>query len=92
MKKSSGHDRSIASWTEGPVLHLDVRGLVPPRPMVAVLTRLEGEDAPERLTVHLDREPIHLFPELEERGWDYSLEQIDAGYYRVHISRARDGR
>ncbi len=60
-------------WLAGDGLHVDTRGLEPPDPMVAVLWHLEqpGQNGP--VIVHLDRNPVHLFPELVERGWLYRV-------------------
>ncbi len=60
-------------WSETDGLHVDVRGLDPPEPMVAILALIESGEAGTVLTAHLDREPIFLYPELDERGWDHEL-------------------
>jgi hypothetical protein len=56
-------------WVEQDGLHIDVRGLGPPDPMVAILGHLETPGQSGPVTVHHDRNPIYLFPELAERGW-----------------------
>jgi len=56
-------------WNEHDGLHIDVRGLGPPDPMVAILGHLEMPGQAGPVTVHHDRQPIFLFPELAERGW-----------------------
>jgi len=56
-------------WTEQDGLHIDVRGLDPPDPMVAILGQLDQTGQTGPVTVHHDRQPIYLFPELAERGW-----------------------
>lgn len=50
-------------------LHIDVRGLEAPQPMVAILRLCAslGEDA--AVIVHHDRDPVYLYPELAEIGW-----------------------
>ncbi|WP_372885293.1 DUF2249 domain-containing protein [Shimia sp.] len=60
-----------SSWQAPDGLHVDTRGLHPPDPLVAILWHLEqvGQSGP--VTAHLDRNPVHLFPELAERGWSY---------------------
>jgi len=65
------NDAAVWRTTEG--LHLDVRGLEPPDPMVRILTLIDSGQADDVLIVHLDREPIFLYPELEDRGWSYEL-------------------
>jgi len=56
-------------WYEDNGLHIDVRELPPPEPMVAILGQLDKVDQTGPVTVHHDREPIYLYPELVERGW-----------------------
>ena len=57
-----------ASWREEDGLHIDVRKLQPPAPMVAIL-RLIDDAAAETVVVHHERMPHFLIPELAERGW-----------------------
>lgn len=60
-------------WRAADGTHIDVRGLAPPEPMVAVLELLERPDIDDRVIVHLDREPVFLYPELAERGWSHEI-------------------
>ncbi len=63
-------------WRETDGVHLDLRGLLPPDPMIEVLREIDGgADCP--LILHMDREPIYLYQELEDRGW--SGRMIDRG-------------
>jgi uncharacterized protein (DUF2249 family) len=57
------------TWREGEALHIEVRGMTPPGPLTAVLRLIEGGEA-EEVVVHHDRDPMLLYPELEERGWE----------------------
>jgi hypothetical protein len=74
-------------------LHIDVRGLSPPEPMVAILGLIDRGEAGNALTAHLDREPIFLYPELEDRGWSYELLAVtsdEAAYeYAVNLRLVR---
>lgn len=85
----AGHD-GTPTWREGDEIHVDVRGLTPPQPMLAILRLVArlGRDA--TVIVHHDREPIYLLPELAEVGWQ--LEQIagEAGEKRFRLRRAGD--
>lgn len=57
-------------WTDSDGVHLDLRGLEPPGPMVAILGEIDcGATGP--VIAYMDREPIFLYPELEERGWTW---------------------
>ena len=54
-------------------MHLDVRGLELPEPMVAILRLIDGGEVENVLIAHLDREPVFLYPELDERGWAHEI-------------------
>lgn len=66
---------------------LDVRGLEPPQPMMAVLERLETLAAGETLTVVHDRRPTFLYPQLDERGFAHHTEEPEPGLVRIVIER-----
>ncbi len=76
-------------WSEADGLHLEVRGMAPPGPFVAIIRLIEsigGQPVP--VIVHHDREPVPLYAELAERGW--LAERIDGadGEFRLRLSRA----
>ncbi|MBI2240362.1 MAG: DUF2249 domain-containing protein [Magnetospirillum gryphiswaldense] len=56
-------------WREEDGLHVDVRKLRPPYPMVAILRLIDSSSEMARLVVHHERMPQYLLPELAERGW-----------------------
>lgn len=56
-------------WRECDAWHIDVRGLPPPQPLVAVLRLVESVRDATPVIVHHDRDPVLLYPELAERGW-----------------------
>jgi hypothetical protein len=60
-------------WTEPDGVHLDVRSLECPEPMVEILKLLDGGDAGSVVIVHLDQEPVFLYPELDDRGWTHEV-------------------
>ena len=63
----------------------DVRGLLPPEPLVETLAALDcGGDA--GLLAIYDRYPSLLFPELDARGFTYVVELRPDGVY-VRIDR-----
>jgi hypothetical protein len=68
--QSSGGSRI---WRTSEAMHLDVRGLEPPEPMVAILRLIDGGEVEDVLIAHLDREPVFLYPELDERGWAHEI-------------------
>jgi uncharacterized protein (DUF2249 family) len=68
---SCGSNLPGRSWLEADGLHVDVRGLNPPAPMLAVIGLIEGGAVGGRMIVHHEREPLYLYPELAERGWTW---------------------
>lgn len=74
-------------WRSEDGWHVDVRGLQPPNPMVAILRLLEMPDIGLRLVVHHDREPFFLYPELAERGWNWRLVPAQSGEVRIELWR-----
>ena len=75
-------------WRDADGLHIDVRGLAPPQPLVAILRLIEslGEDV--AVIVHHDRDPQLLYPELAERGWRAEHIAGAAGEVRLRLCRA----
>jgi hypothetical protein len=72
-------------WHDDEGEHIDVRGLPPPQPLVAIL-RLVHEVGPRAaVVVHHERDPVLLYPELAELGW--CAERIDAppGEWRLRL-------
>jgi uncharacterized protein (DUF2249 family) len=60
---------------------IDVRGLMPPEPMMIILSAVETLRPGGLLKARTDRRPIHLFPELEARGVRHeSTEQADGSW------------
>lgn len=58
----------VIRWQEADGVHLDLRGMFPPEPMIEILREIDcGAGGP--IIVYMDRDPILLYPELEDRGW-----------------------
>lgn len=76
------------SWREADGLHLDVRQLPPPQPMVAVLRLLEGLSGSETVVVHHDRVPQMLLPELAGIGWRVAALSEENANVRLWLERA----
>lgn len=70
-------------------LHLDARGMAPPGPMVAILSLIERGEAGDAFVVHLDRDPVFLYPELAERGFEVRQVDGEPGEVRLAIERVR---
>lgn len=67
------------TWRADDAVHVDVRGLDPPEPMVTILRAIDSGEADHVLVAHLDREPIFLYPELDDRGWSHELMPSSCG-------------
>lgn len=67
----AGLPTGAPTWRDGQGLHIDVRGLPMPLPMLAVLRLLGSPESQgdSRLWLHHERDPMFLYPELAEIGW-----------------------
>lgn len=74
-------------WLDEGVAHIDVRGLPPPEPLVAILRLIDGGDAPSRVVVHHDRDPLLLYPQLAERKWTVQRIAAPADEVRLRLER-----
>lgn len=74
-------------WRDAQGEHIDVRGLPPPQPLVAIL-RLLLEQGPGGavVIVHHDRDPVLLYPELAERGWAAERIPSEPGELRLRLT------
>ena len=78
-------DIAARQWREQGIAHIDVRGLPPPQPLVAILRRVHTLPAGEELIVHHDRDPLLLYPELAEIGWEAERIAAPAGEVRLRV-------
>lgn len=60
-------------WHAADSIHIDVRGLAAPAPMVEILKLVDSCTAVTAITVHHEREPLFLYPELAQRGWSHAV-------------------
>lgn len=74
-------------WVDTDGVHIDVRGLPPPEPLVAILELVASIREATAVIVHHERDPQLLYPELAEIGW--TAERIDApaGEVRLKLER-----
>jgi uncharacterized protein (DUF2249 family) len=84
MKETSGAARI---WHAVDSIHIDVRGLPPPEPMVEIIKLLDSCPAVSMVVVHHEREPAFLYPELDARGWSHRLDQTDPEGVMLYLSR-----
>jgi len=62
---------------EAPRERLDVRDLGPPKPLANTLERLVDLDDGTVLVQLNDRAPQHLYPKLDDRGYEYATVERD---------------
>lgn len=77
-----------AECTGSPVLDVDARGLEPPGPLVKILEAIATLPAGVTLRAHTDRRPMHLYAQLEERGFHGETEEQKDGSFITKIRRA----
>ncbi len=71
----------------GPVVLVDARGLEPPEPMVKILEAVSTLPEGASLRAHTERRPMHLYEQLEERGFQGQSEEQSDGSFITHITR-----
>jgi hypothetical protein len=72
-------DHESRVWRTPDAVHVDLRGLDPPDPMVTVLRMIDQGEVASVLIAHFDREPIFLYPELDDRGWSHDVLPSECG-------------
>ena len=75
-------------WHEADGVHIDVRGLKAPAPLVAIVRLIESGEHGGTIVAHLDRDPVHLYPELAERNWSASRLPGNADEVRLQLTKA----
>lgn len=75
-------------WVAADGIHIDVRGLLPPGPLVAILELVESIADATPVIVHHERDPQMLYPELAEIGWAAQRIDGDPGEFRLKLVRA----
>ncbi|HET8524869.1 MAG TPA: DUF2249 domain-containing protein [Thermomicrobiales bacterium] len=70
---------------------IDVSELVPPEPMIKILTALEELPAGGSLLVHHVRRPMHLYPRLDELGYRHETRDIAPNRVEVLIEKPAEG-
>lgn len=78
-------------WTAADGTHIDVRGLAPPEPLVAIVALIDSLGDATPVIVHHDRDPVMLYGELAERGWVAEPIDGEPGEFRLRLRRAGAG-
>jgi len=69
------------------VIDVDARGLEPPQPLVKILEALATLPDGAELRARTDRRPMHLYTQLEERGFAGETGEQNDGSFITKISR-----
>lgn len=69
------------------VIRMDNRGLSPPEPLLRILAACDELGAGDRIEAEMDRRPIFLFPELDDRGFSYDCVEREGGDYLLTVNR-----
>lgn len=77
---------------QGSTITIDVRGLEPPQPLIDILQVLESPDVTETVMVLHDRDPLLLYPELEERDWSWTEITAPAGEMHLRLARKAEAK
>jgi uncharacterized protein (DUF2249 family) len=75
------------SCTGTPAIEVDARGLEPPQPLVKILEALATLPEGARLRARTDCRPMHLYAQLEERGFVGESEEQKDGSFVTHVRR-----
>jgi hypothetical protein len=76
------------TWTADDGLHVDVRGLQAPQPLVLILQMVQEVGPHGVLIVHHDRDPLLLYPELVQIGWWAERIPGEPGEVRLRLAAA----
>lgn len=68
-------------------IHLDNRGLEPPKPMIRTMDALEKARPGDTITIHNDRVPAFLLEEIKTLGYPYEVESQPDGSAIVTIKK-----
>jgi uncharacterized protein (DUF2249 family) len=68
-------------------IEVDARGLEPPQPMIKILEALAALPDGAELRARTDRRPMHLYAQLEERGFVGETEEQNDGSHVTTIHR-----
>ena len=74
-------------WRDAEGEHIDVRGLAPPQPLVAILQLVASVSDSTPVVVHHDRDPLLLYGELAEIGWVAQRIAGEPGEVRLRLVR-----
>ena len=88
-KPESNSGANSAASGAGSIVDVDARGLEPPQPMIKILEALAALPDGAQVRARTDRRPIHLYSNLEERGFVGESQEQGDGSFITHICRCR---
>lgn len=88
MSEGGFEEGGAKRWSDDEGIHIDVRGLPPPQPLVLILRLLESIRDATPVIVHHDRDPQMLYPELAEIGWMAEHIEGEPGEVRLRLAHA----
>jgi uncharacterized protein (DUF2249 family) len=86
--KTSGSSCNCSGNTSDEIIEVDARGLVPPQPMVKILEALASLSQGGQLHARTDRRPVHLYAQLEARGFAGETREQGDGSFITTIRHA----
>lgn len=69
------------------VVSMNNRGLSPPEPLLRILSACDTLDPGDRIEAQMDRRPVFLFPELEDRKMRYDCIERQDGSFFLTVER-----
>jgi uncharacterized protein (DUF2249 family) len=69
------------------LVQVDARGLEPPQPMIQILETLCGLPDGAELQARTDRRPMHLYLQLEDRGFTAETQEQPDGSFLTYVRR-----
>jgi hypothetical protein len=73
-------------WTACDGVHIELRGLAAPAPLVQTLQLIESLTDATPVILHHDRDPALLYAELAQRGWSIRRIPGDPNEFRFLLS------
>jgi hypothetical protein len=78
----------MRQWQEHDGWHIDVRGGLPPQPLVEIMRLVGSLPNDTSVIAHLDRDPMMLYPELAQIGWQAERIEAPGDEVRLLLRRA----
>ena len=82
------NENAMRKWQESDGWHIDVRGGLPPQPLVEILRLVSSLSDETPVIAHLDRDPVMLYPELAQIGWQAERIEAPGDEVRLLLRRA----